>query len=36
MREVLVGSGWDVTGVPLPTGAPVPLPPAVAAAEGPW
>jgi hypothetical protein len=34
MREVLVGSGWDVTDVPLPTGAPVPLPPAVAAAEG--
>lgn len=34
MREVLVGSGWDVTGVPLPTGAPVPVPPAVAAADG--
>jgi hypothetical protein len=34
MREVLVGSGWDATGVPLPTGAPVPVPPAVAAAEG--
>ncbi|OJV80395.1 MAG: hypothetical protein BGO37_03270 [Cellulomonas sp. 73-92] len=34
MREVLVGSGWDATGVPLPTGAPVPVPPAVAAADG--
>lgn len=34
MREVLVGSGWDVTGVPLPTGEPVPAPPAVAAADG--
>ena len=34
MREVLVGSGWDVTGVPLPTGAPVPVPPAVTAADG--
>jgi hypothetical protein len=34
MGEVLVGRGRDVTGVPLPSGAPVPVPPAVAAAEG--
>ena len=34
MREVLVGSGRDVTGVPLPVGAPTPVPASVASAEG--
>jgi hypothetical protein len=34
MREVLVGSGRDVTSVPLPTAAPVAVPAAVAAANG--
>jgi hypothetical protein len=34
LKAVLVGRGVDVADVPLPSGAPVSVPPAVAAAEG--